>query len=1507
LSERKTKLQVIKKAVGRTISFVLLTIITLFISAVILVQLPKVQTFIVQKIAASITEKTGFDTQIESFRIKWFDTISLGNLVIKDTQDSTMISLHKLDIDFDIRSLFKGADLHIDDVRLEKLLIQLINNADDGDLNINEFIFRINKLTSSTKTHGTSEVKPFTIGRIRLINGEFLLSNPSLDTITDGLDYNHFKISEMYGDFSEFKIHYDTVSMQVRGLEGIEKVNNLRINNLRTNFLLTKNHLAFDKLNLSIGTSVIQDSLVFSYSEIGNMSYFNDSVSIHANLENSRIYSKDLGLFVPYLADIEQFYILDGEISGRVSQLSLNQFRIGFGKSSHISGNLFFEGLPDIDNTFLFAELANSSILINDLQPYLDRQQLQQLQPLARVNFQGDFIGLFQDFVATGNFRTGLGNIVSDINLKIIPNQIPEYSGSLQLIDFHVGRLIGEAETIGRVSMRGRIDGKGFTANDANFELNARFSKLGLLGYDYTGITTKAKFASNLFSGDLDILDPNLVLNATANIDFRNNADLVNIRAKLDTAFLRELKLTEDDIFISSTLYTDLRGLQIDSLTGFGEFVDTYLLYNGRSMKLDSLEFQSIKRGRDRSLKLSSSLLDVDMFGEFDFTTIVKDVQIFAKELELAIINDPLEIEKYYRGKDGKDRLRYRVDFNFDLKDVNPIIHLFDPYIFISPNTLVEGNFINGYTSIFALNSQIDFLRIGTNSFRNNLIDINASKIADSTDILASAYISSETFGKEEVSTLERMYVDFVWSEKKIDFSSRITQPATNSLAEIMGSIALLRNSTEITFKRSNLLALERQWFFDENNKITISGKEFEFSNIQLISGDQRISLIGFISEDPAKELRLETDNFQLENLNPFSPYPIYGTTDGFLSIQDFYNNQISNAKFMVDKFTLDRFLVGDINLTSTWIEDEELVDINLDVVRDGKKVIGISGFYFPKEEQNQLNLVANLDNANLNITEPFLAEIFSQIEGNVSGQIRIAGSLSSPTVLGQGALSNGSLRFNYLNTVYKFDGNIIFDQNEIGFRGLNLVDIFNNRAQISGGIFHDGFNDFLVEINGNMNNFMVLNTTLKDNSMYYGQAVATGRLNVLGPFSNLNISVQATTNRGTNIFIPISFSDNLEQSDFIHFVNFGDSLVLAQMETRAQTELSGIKLDFDITATPDAYMEIIFDQKAGDIIRGRGRGNIKLQIDTNGEFNMFGDYEITQGAYNFAMYGIISKEFIIEPGSRISWLGSPYEGILDIRASYRQLASLAPLARSESAQNDPAINRRYPTRVLMDLKGSMMAPDISFDIVIDDYPQNNIEVETLVSSFKFRIAADEQELNRQVFSLILLRTFTSENSFDTRGSSVGKSVSELFSSQLSHYISQVDPNLEVSLDLTGFDEQAMNSFQLRLSYTFLNGRLRITRDGTLTNLSNQVDVSSLAGDWMAEYLLSSDGAFRVKVYSRTNLNTANAALTTNPTTTGISLLYTQSFDKLNEFFASLRRRRSAAQTPVENGNGDQG
>jgi hypothetical protein len=135
--------------------------------------------------------------------------------------------------------------------------------------------------------------------------------------------------------------------------------------------------------------------------------------------------------------------------------------------------------------------------------------------------------------------------------------------------------------------------------------------------------------------------------------------------------------------------------------------------------------------------------------------------------------------------------------------------------------------------------------------------------------------------------------------------------------------------------------------------------------------------------------------------------------------------------------------------------------------------------------------------------------------------------------------------------------------------------------------------------------------------------------------------------------------------------------------------------------------------------------------------------------------------------------------------------------------------------------------------------------------------------------------------------------------------MSQVDENLEIDVDVASMDQESFNTFQLRFAYTFLNGRLRVSGDGTFNNTSqnvaNQPNPSTVAGDWTVDYMLTADGKLRVKMYSRTNYNPILSSVNDMTTiTTGFSLIYTQTFNEIRDLFRSSRERKRSQPQPID-------
>jgi hypothetical protein len=1483
------KLQVIKNGIVKGVLWITVSIIVAFLVATSLLRIPKIQTQITTRLTQNLSEMTGFEFELGYINLNWFDVLVLEDVSVKDLQDSTMILIPEASINFRISSFFNRDHRKLDKVKLVNAEVSLYKHNLDDPINITQFVDTLKFYLSGDRN------ARFSINQIELDQSILYVKNFTVDKDYLGFDLNKFKIKELSGKLNNFLIRSDTITFISDGLKGIETKTNVEIHEINMDFIVHQKSMGLRDLELKIGKSVLRDSLVFNYSRMSNLSYFIDSVQIQARLDKTLIHTEDLQYFASYFREIDDVYNVSGFYRGNAPNFSVRNLDLSFRNGSLIQGFLSFSGLPDFDETFMGIRLSNSFIDRRDLEKYLGENVLSKMSGINQLSFSGDFTGFANDFVAYGNFDTNLGKLESDINIKI-EEEITTYEGRLITQDFDIGLYSG-LELLDKIDMSGSIQGSGLTTEDADFVLDGNIYKMDINNYELTNIVTNARFATGLFEGDLDIDDPNLNLTATGSIDLREGKNLVNIKADLDTLVAHKLNLVSVPASMRSHIEIDGSGLKIDSIKGVLRMNDFHTMYDSNELKLQKLEIISKFDRNSRSLSVESDNISLDLTGQYEYTTVYRDILTLLEEYKLNLENESLEIRKYYSQKEIDPGNKYQLDISLDLRNINPLLNLFAPQVELSKEIFIEGSFTQGYTSILSLNTEFDSLRIEDELFMQNLVEINASKIADSINVLAGVYVSSESQQYSNRAKTQNLMAEAIWDRNQINFNVAVQEQNLESYADIYGELIFLPDLTVIKLNPSDLQALNEKWTIATDNSITISGKEISFTNIGLSKALEEIMLDGSISEDPDQALVLGLTNVELTNFDPVLTKQLRGSSNGFFQVKNYYNDLLFETDINIKDFMINDFLVGDVINTTEWNNLEKKFDLKFEVQRSNERLIDVFGEYYPGKEEG-LDLEAEFVKADLKILEPFIEEVFSEFQGYATGSFAIKGNLKDPKFSGSGKILNGGGKINFLNTYYTFDGDLILKNNEIGLRNVMLQDRDGSLATFDGGFFFEGFSRFYLDFDGSFTDFLALNTKINEGELFYGTGKGTGDISVSGYPQNLKIDVNATTTSDTRIFIPLGGSSQVEEEEFIRFVSITELQEIEETELiTASPQITGLDFTLDLLVTPDAYAEIIFDLKVGDIIRGRGNGDLKFQLSPLGEFTMYGDYQFTEGGYNFTLYNIVNKEFTILPDSRITWLGDPYGGDLDINASYEQLASVGPLL--DTAYRDALeIKRRYPTQVILDLTGPLLTPEIDFNITIEDYPNSFysdgqvVNLETELSAVRAEWDINEQELQKQVFSLIVLRQF-SEEYFNT-GGTVGSSVSEFISNQLSYWISQVDENLEIDISLGDLSGEAYNTFQLRLSYTFLDGRLRVTRDGGFTNPESQADVVSVLGDWSVEYMLTDNGNLRVRLFQKMDYNSLDNSFSSDNSFLkgGFSLMYTQSFDEVKEILESGRKNK---------------
>ncbi len=1529
-----------KWLVGVPLTLVLLALL-LVGGALVALRMPSVQTWAAHKAATTLTQKLGHEVTIGRVDVRPFSRVLLDQVRVLDYKKKELFNIGRLDANISLFSIFHPDKLHISTLRLVEPRFRMVTYAGTDSTNLDTFIGAVKRLIGPASDTTASSFE-FKIEAVALENGRFILDNENVPRQKEpGFDYAHMRLDSLYGDLTKLNLGTDSIGAQVTNLRTVDRAGNANLRGLTADVTWSPQRWSFRQTDLRFNDSHVRAPLIrFDYPSMGAFGYFNDSVRMALRLDSSRVLGRDVAVFAPVLNELfeKDVVTLSGQFDGKVNNFRTRNLLLAVNGTTRLHGSFAMDGLPGWQETFFDLNFQPSVVDPRDIKRFLPAEAYTYVERLGTTKLRGQFSGYYDDFVANGTLATRLGTLTSDINLKLKPDaRLSTYSGTVRTDNFQLGRLIGQTDLVQTVSLNGRVKGQSFDLKTIRLETDVRVQRIDLLGYTYRGLAARGTLRGQSFSGRLTADDPNLKLTADGDVTFDPKRPAFDLKADLKHADLRALGYSKVPFTLATRADVDFQGLTLDALVGRMKFRDTRFLYDTARGHLDTLDVVSTLVADQRTLTVHSEALDVRLAGDFRYSELLRDVRTLASEYTLEFEADPIATAAYYRRKAQRALPDYRVELAVQLTHVNPLLRVFVPGLEVADSTKLDGFFRTGKTSIFQLGGNVAYVRYGKEvELTQNAVEFNTSKLPYASEVLAGAFITSRQQRLPGLGLTENLRVEALWNKGLIDFTSAIKQQKSTNAAQLNGSLAFLTNAIEVRLTpESGVNLLATPWRFQANNRIVIggAGKEISVENLFLRSGDQTVGATGRLSQsDPRAPLAVTVDSFQLASLNPlFGTAPDAIKLGGLIRDTHFDISQVFapqpafSGELRVDSLALDSVLLGDVagNLRSA---GNGRLGLDLNLARGGQRLLTIDGGISPNAAPDQqLSLQAALTDAPLKLVEPFLDFLMDDLRGTMEGQLDILGPMAAPILRGGVDVHQGRFRFGYLNTSYRLSGplapgdtsltnaRIGFDKEGIRLRNLVLRDQFANNATFDGTIYEQGFQNMSLDLRASFRRFMVLNTTRKENNLYYGTAFSSGRLSVSGTPEDLTVRIDAKTDPGTRLSIPLDNQAEVSRSSFIKFVSYapsGDTLITSRPDSLTATgpDLSGLRLDMNLDVTPDAQLEVIFDESTGDIIRGTGQGRVALAIDTRGNFNMYGNVEIVRGLYNFTLLGVVNKEFVVRPGGTISWNGDPYGGTLNLTATYTQKTSLQPIlgALADIVGNTNVV---VPVVALMDLKGSLLAPEIQLGLDFSTAQQSSGTLTSALDAYANNIRNDAQELNRQVFSLLVLKRLSAQNEFNI-GANVGNnafsnSVGELLSTQLSYWISQIDSNLEIDLGLAGFDQTALQAMQVRVSYSFMQGRLRLTREGGVSNGAGNSTVAPQAGtaptnnanqalgDISLEYYIRPDGHLRLKLAYETTSRDIQRA---NTARQAGSLVHTQQFDSFDELFRRRRLRKQEAQ-----------
>lgn len=1439
-----------------------------------ILQLPYVQNKLFTQLLQQLSSRTQFTIKHQQFQAKWFQKAVLTGLEIKDLHNQEMLTIKQLALQINPVQLLIDRYITIKSISIDGASINLLKYQAEAAFNITLFLQRLRGHTEPKQTSQNRD-KPLVVAQKSLQAIAASVDGQQAPRMREGFDPNHIRLDQIAAELTNLKIRASVFAVDVQHLAGRYAGHPLVLDKLRTGFKLAPDGMHLTALVLQTSGSQLKGSIQLSYDDLASLVQAIDKVNIVAQLDEVKLASEELGIFVPYFKQHHTAYTFSGKLVGQVNDFCVEDFQFRFGQAhSYLAGHASCQGLPNLQEALCNIQLESGCLYTADLFPYVGEKHYKTLEKARFCQVQGNFAGLPRSFVVRGNFATGLGTITTNVEMTIDSSwQHTSYRGAIATDNLALGALLG-VNTLQQLTMQGQIAGEGLSLATANFQLNADVHKLGFNNYEYEHIRTDGRFKQACFQGNLAIEDPNLQLQANTAIDWGRHKKEVCMKGALGQASLQALHITDKNTNLSTQIALTLQGTSLDDFTADATFTQVCFDQAGKHVHIDDLHIRNGRHEDYSTLELTSDLLSIQATGDLKYAALVHDIQQFIQGYQQRLTCSATSIPNYTAQP-------YAFTYKVHLKDVNPLLYVFMPAVYISPNTTLAGSFSQAEEVALELHlATVDSLAFKQNSWVNTRLDLTASQTKDGKGIAAMGRLTAEKQSRGIHNTTANLLLDVAWNDDQVDFKNNLSHPDNLHQLTLQGKAVLQDDAIKIKLNQADIKASGNQWNLHPDNLITLAKSRIRFQNMEFSHKEQQVSLAGILSPDSCEALQLQLKNCLLNNFDPLLGKKFAGIINGTAILQGTLDKLLINSDVAIRDIAIGDSLVGDLQAKTDWNSQARQLKIACQITHLQRPTVRMTGFYKPTALQNSLQLVADFSDAQLAILEPFVQGQLSQLGGELNGKVHIHGSPASPQVTGSVNITHGVARINYLNTLYHCDGAITCAKDAIHINALSLADEQQGEGTLQGVIHHQAFRNFRLELIADVKDFKGLNTTDEDNEHFYGTGVVSGSVTLSGPVDRLAIDIKATTKPGTRFVIPIEqYSKEVAHVAYIRFIG----PQAQESDTVAQARsviLKGLTLTIDLAVTPDAHTEIMLNKETGNAINGKGQGNLTIKVDAEGALSMTGNYELMEGGYNFSAYTVLRKKFKILAGSSITWYGKPYEGILRVQAAYEQRVALTPLLSANSIAARTYDKRRYPVQVVLALQGALSDPESQFKVNFQESPDNP-DLQAAIDSFQEKAAADERYLTNQALSLVILKRFFSDNLANSSRGTLGRSVIELFSQQLSSFSAQLDENLEIDTDVALTDIDELESLRLRLAYNFLAGRLRIAREGEINiGASNKTNATNLIGNWTLEHMLTEDRSLRAKLYNK-------AADKATAMAGGCSFLYVKSFNRWKELFSN--------------------
>lgn len=1427
------------------------------------------------------------------------------------------ISLSKIDFDYtnDVSLLHSNVQLSTLDAALEEFDLAKQNiRIGKFDLDSTRTVVEIGKQeTAEVLTKKTAPIIDsasagwqLELASLSIRNNQVKFDNAGQPGIANGMDYAHLGISRLNFGAKDFRYTKDSLAGVITNGAFQEKSGFL-LKSLQTRFTYSDHGASLQDLLLETPGSIIRKSVQLAYPSIASLQKQPGLLRIDAELPNCQVQVKDILSFAPLLAKQPVFahptnvFRIHAKLQGSIAKMEFPILQLSGLTDTRVdlSGQLQHLDQPrEIYADLIIRELRSGGTDLNRILP--KNTVPSNIRIPERLSLAGRFRGNATDLNTSLQFSSSAGAVVINGRVKNPADKyLATYDARIALRQLDVGMIMPDTGALlgilnGDVVARGT----GYDPNTAEASLQAVFSKAVIKRYPYQNIRVDARLQQQQFDAKASIRDPNASLALDANGIMKGNFPALKAELVIDTLQTLPLHLSSDSLFYRGRLSADFASTLPDSLNGSLLLTNSLLLKNNRKIPLDTLQILAGQNDSGRYMRLRSDFAQLALTGNYQLT---KMGSLFKQLMEphFSTVEDSalVQIKPY----------DFRIDGSIN---EDPVVKAFVPQL----DTLKPVTFESRFTSDNGWNARLNAPLIVQGTNRIHGLDVNANgdrqalkiealtnfiQAGTSLNVYATRLDASVSDNKVAFNLLNKDKA----GKNKYRFGGTLQQPAKGNYALAFGSDSLMLNYD--------------RWRIADSNQITIGKNLINIRQFALSSKDQSLA-VNSASKAPDAPIDIGIENFRLSTLSAFVKQDTLfadGTLNGKAQLTDVLGTPAFTANLQVQNLAMSGDTLGNLQLN---VDKKDADALAADITLNGRgNDIQLAGTYFTKPvNNNSFDIAAHIRQLSLNTLRGASNQMVSDATGSLSGELRLTGSAQTPKLAGD--INFNKTRFNLgpLNSYFSIDQEKIgFTQEGIAFKSFTIVDSAGNKATVDGLARTTDFRHYNFDLTVKARDFHALNTTKRQNKLYYGQLYFSTNLSIRGTEAAPQVDGNLTINDKTKLTVVLPQRDPgiEEREGIVKFVSATspptDFVLVNQYDSVNRSNTTGMDVSVNITVKKEAELSMLIDEGNGDLLNVRGEAALNAGVDPSGKITLSGTYELESGSYQLT-FNFIKRKFDIQKGSKITWKGEPTSADIDLTAIY--IANTAPLdlVRDQLEGTTGAARNTYlqklPFEVDLKMKGELLQPLISFDIQLPDNKNYNVSknIVELVNEKLTDLRKEPSELNKQVFALLLLTRFVNENPFQSSGggmtaeSFARASVSKLLTEQLNQLATDLVKGVDINFDVVSQDDdyttgtrQSKTDLNVALSKRLLNDRLTVTVGSNfeLEGAQNSgQQTSNIAGNVAVDYQLSKDGRYLLRAYRK---NDYQGVIEGYIIETGIGFIISVDYNKFREIFQSQKKR----------------